>query len=293
MSLSRKPLVGVLAFIVVLLTMPLGHTVMILMESIFGKDHQYTAAILMGILGVYLLLRGIKINKETQSTWLGFFAGLFIWTGWVEFSYVFFANHLGVQPLIENGEIVTKPEYLIMPSSIGVLLASLLFFFFNKETRCHFFKWFHRNLKMNIGKATTGKSRNYATITAMETIYITWFFYIVLLLVYDNSIFGDRHWVTYSVFYGSLVWSLYLFIRLLKFQKMASAVRYAIPTVIIFWNAIEILGRWRFFEEIWIKPGEYAMEMGLIFSSFVVVTILTIMTPETKKSINILKKNCR
>ncbi len=276
----KKPFVGILAFIVVLLSMPLGHAVMILMESIFGQNHQYTAAILMGILGVYLLLRGIKINKESQSTWLGLFAGLFIWTGWVEFSFVFYAHHLGVQPLIENGEIVTKPEYLLFPASIGVLLASLLFFFFNKETRCHFFKWFHRNFKIDIGKPTSGKERSFSTITAMETIYITWFFYIVLLLVYDNSFFGDRHWVTYSVFYSSLVWSLYLFIRLLKFKKMASAVRYAIPTVIIFWNAIEILGRWSFFEEIWIKPGEYALEMRLIFTAFIVVTFLVIFTPD-------------
>jgi len=281
----KKPLVGILAFIVVLLTMPLGHTVMILMESIFGQNHQYTAAILMGILGVYILLRGIKINKESQSTWLGFFAGLFIWTGWVEFSFIFFANHLGIEAFMENGEIATKPEYLLLPSSVGVLMASLLYFFFNKITRCHFFNWFHRNLKLQMGKAISGKDRNFATITAMETIYITWFFYIVLLLIYDDSILGDRHWLTYVVFWGSLVWSLYLIIRLIKFQKIAPAVRYAIPTVIIFWNCIEILGRWNFFNEFWIYPGEYAFEMGLIFTAFVVVTLLTILPSAREKSI--------
>ncbi|MBT3215940.1 MAG: hypothetical protein HOD97_00980 [Candidatus Marinimicrobia bacterium] len=285
--INRKPFVGISAFLIVFLTMPIGHAVMILMENIFGENHQYNAAILLGLLGSVILFIGAKNEKENTGTWLGLFAGLFIWTGWVEFSFVFYANHLGVQPIIENGEIVTKPEYLILPSSIGVLLASLLYFFFNKETRCHFFRWFHRNFTMNIGKATPNKSRNFATITAMETIYVTWFFYIVLLLIYDNSIFGDRHWVTFSVFYGSIIWSMYLIIRLLKFQKIAPAIRYAIPTVIIFWNAIEILGRWNFFKEIWIHPGEYALEMGLIFSAFIVVTILTVMTPEGRKPIKV------
>ncbi len=287
MELTKKPFIGLLAFVVVLLTMPLGHTVMILMEKLFGHNHQYTAATLMGLGGMILLFLGSKMDKETTATWLGFFAGLFIWTGWVEFSFVFYANHLGVPPLMENSEVVTKPEYLIMPSSIGVLLGTLLFFFFNKETRCHFFKWFHRNFNMKIGKPASGKKRNFATITAMETIYVTWFFYIVLLLVYDKALFGDRHAVTYGVFYGSLVWSLYLFVRLVKFKKIAPAVRYAIPTVIIFWNAVEILGRWQFFDEIWVQPEKYALEMGLIFLAFVGVSLLTILTPEREKTVKV------
>ena len=32
----KKPLIGLLAFIVVLFTMPLGHTIMILIEKLFG-----------------------------------------------------------------------------------------------------------------------------------------------------------------------------------------------------------------------------------------------------------------
>ncbi len=111
-----------------------------------------------------------------------------------------------------------------------------------------------------------------------------WFFYIVLLLVYDKTLLGDRHPVTYALFAGSLIWSLYLFIRLIKFSKMAMAVRYAIPTVIIFWNAVEILGRWNFFKEIWIEPMNYALEMGLIFFAFVIVTLLTLFTPKKQKT---------
>jgi len=269
---------------VVLFTMPLGHTTMILMEKIFGSELQYLAAMVVGLIGLAFLWIGTYRKSETTSTWLGFFSGLFIWTGWVEFGFVFFAHHLNIAPLIENGEVVTKPEYLLMPSSIGLLLATSTYFFFNSETHCHFFRWLHRNLRMKLRKKVRRKERNFAIITAIETIYIIWPFYIVLMLIYDNKILGDRHPVTYAVFLGTFMWFLYLFLRLLKFQRMAPAIRYAIPTVVIFWNSVEILGRWNFFQEIWIAPLEYTLEMILIFGAFVGVTILTLLTPKREEN---------
>lgn len=283
MKLNNKPFIGILAFIVVLFTMPIGHAVMILIEKIFGHSGQFPGATALGIIGAVLLWFGARNKDETPATWYGFFGGLLLWTGWVEFSFVWSAQHLGVPPLIENGEIVTKPEYLMMPSTMGLLLSSMLYFLFNGKTRCIFFSWLQRNLKLNIPRKANGKQRGFAIITAMETIYIMWFFYIVLLLIYDKNILGDQHPVTYVVFAGSLIWSLYLFIRLIKFSKMAPAVRYAIPTVIIFWNAVEILGRWDFFKEIWVEPMNYALEMGIIFAAFIVVSVLTFLTPQDRK----------
>ena len=280
--LKRKPMVGILAFMVVLFTMPLGHALMILMGQIFGERYQYPAAAVLGLIGVVVIIIAVGRKSETWTTWLGFFGAVLIWTGWVEFSYVYYANRLGVEPLIENGEVVTKPEYLMMPSSIGILLGTFLYFFLMKDTGCRFVKWFHRNLGIFRNVAPSGRKRNVAAITAMETIYIMWFFYLVLMIAYDKGIFGDHHPVTYGIFFGSLLWSLYLFSRLLKKANMAFAVRYAIPTVIIFWNSVEILGRWGFFKEIWIHPQEYALEIGLIFLAFVGMTVLSLLTPKEK-----------
>ncbi|MBV54455.1 MAG: hypothetical protein QF923_02140 [Candidatus Marinimicrobia bacterium] len=282
--INKKPFVGLLAFLVVLFTMPLGHTAMILMEKIFGSEFQYLAATILGLIGLVFLWIGTYRESETSTTWLGFFAGVFIWTGWVEFSFIYFAHHVNIAPLIDNGEVITKPEYLLMPSSIGLLLATGIYFFFNADTRCHFFRWFHRNMNMKLKNRISRKERNYSLITAIETIYIIWLFYIILLLIYDNQILGDRHPVTYIIFFGMLMWFLYLFVRLLKFQRMAPAVRYAIPTVIVFWNCVEILGRWNFFKEIWIAPQQYALEMMLIFGAFVGVTVLTILTPKREEN---------
>jgi hypothetical protein len=113
-----------------------------------------------------------------------------------------------------------------------------------------------------------------ALITFIELVMIVWTFYIVLLLVYDKDIAGDRHPLTYLVAFGSLFWSVYLFVQLIKIQKLDYAIRYAIPTVVIFWNFVEVLGRWDMFKEIWVHPKEHWLEVGLITASLVLFVVL-------------------
>lgn len=286
MTLNKKPFIGILSFAAVLFAMPLGHALMIMIERILGETWKFPGAALLGFLGLVLLIVGSAKENETPATWYGFFAGIFLWTGWVEFSFVYFAQHLAIPPLMENGEIITKPEYLIMPSSAGLFLSTVAFFLVYGQTKCRFFKWLQRHFKLKIASAQISSKRNFAAITAMETMYIMWAFYIVLLIAYDKTILGDRHPVTYFIFIGSLIWSLYLFIRLIKFNKMAPAVRYAIPTVIIFWNSVEILARWKFFKEIWIEPQHYILEMILILLAFIGITVFSVLMPDkqAKKS---------
>jgi hypothetical protein len=57
------------------------------------------------------------------------------------------------------------------------------------------------------------------------------------------------------------IWAAYLIQRLWWFQRMAPAVRYAIPTAIIAYNINEILEKWGKMTEIWVQPQKYAMEI--------------------------------
>lgn len=264
-----------LAFVIVLLTMPLGHAAMILMEHLFGINYVYHAAIILGIIGFILLIIGYKTANETKATFYGLFAGLAIWTGWIEFSFVYYAKRYHIQPLIENGEIVTKPEYLLLPSSIGFLVVILLNFLFNSNIRCNFFNWLKKWFKIQRGKSENIKSRSVTMSTAIELIMLLWTFYIILLIVYDSSIFGDKHPVTYIIAFGSLLWSAYLFMKLLRIKKLGFAIRYAIPTVIIFWNFVEILGRWNLYKEIWVHPLQYWFEMLLVTIIFIALVIIS------------------
>jgi len=278
-----KKIIGIGAFIVVLLTMPIGHAMMVLLEKIFGEEHQFLAAFVLGLLGIVLLILGVRNKNETKATIYGLFASLFVWTGWIEFSFVYIAQRFKVDPLVENGEIVTKPEYLIMPSSIGLLGVILFYFLFNDKTRCTFFNWLQQNLGLSpYLPKKANNSKPYAMITFIELIMIVWVFYILLLLVYDDQIFGDRHPVAYITAFGSLFWSLYLMVKLVKIKKFGYAIRYAIPTVVIFWNFVEIVGRWNFFKEFWIHPLEYKFELLLIL--FILIGLTIVFYFENKKA---------
>jgi hypothetical protein len=269
-----KPWVGILSGLLVLLVIPLGHTLMILMEHLLGESWLYPAATLIGLVGLGLVIWGLLTRNEFLATFFGFFAGVLIWTGWVEFGYVFFAQHLAIEPHLHDGVVVTKPEYVLLASSSALFLATIPYFFFNRRTGCSFFRWFHRRLRyQNLGIPQTVR-RPVALLTATETIYILWLFYLLLLIAFDPGILGDRHAITYTICFGSLLWASFLVYNLLKIRSFAFALRYAIPTVIVFWNAVEIFSRWDLLREIWLYPGDYALEMGLLALVLVILSIL-------------------
>ena len=286
-TFARPPFIGLLAFVIVFVVQALGHTVMIAMENIFGEAYVYQSAFAMGALGAILLFIGMKHPGEVAGTWYGFWAGTFLWTGWIEFSFVWNANYLAVPDLMDPrmpGQIATKAEYLVMMSSVGILAATMSYFMLNKETKCNMFVWFQRNLGLRTGKPSRGYERNFAAITALETIYVIWFCYLVLLFIYDEAILGDHHPVTYGIFFANTVWAIYLFQRLVQMWKVTTAIRYGIPTAIIAWNSVEIAGRWHLFTEFWEKPQEFGLEMSLVAGAIAVAAFLAVRTPPHQKA---------
>lgn len=275
----RAPLPALLALFVVFVWQGLGHTVMILMERGFGEHWVYPASIAIGVVGVWMVWFGKK-RQELGATLWGFAGGSLIWTSWIEFSFHYYARRLGIEPLIENGVIVTKQEYLVMPASIGVLVATLLFFFNNKDTRCNAFRWMHRYLHLDPGPTESGAKRDISSIVAMETIYVTWFFYVFLLVLYDPNLGGgDRSIAAYVSLGVMLAWTLYLGNRLVRFQRMAPAMRYAIPTGIIGWTAVEIMGRWNLFTEAWEHPELYGRELTIVAVAIVAALVMSALSP--------------
>ena len=95
--LYRPPWVGLLAFVIVFVVQALGHTVMIVMEDVWpGEGYVYQSAFAMGLVGAVMLFYGMRSEKEVFATWMGFWAGTFLWTGWIEFSFVWNAAWLEV-----------------------------------------------------------------------------------------------------------------------------------------------------------------------------------------------------
>lgn len=278
----RAPFTGILAFVIVLLTMPLGHVLMIVMEKVFGQRYIFPAAVLTGIAGLLMFIPALRTKNKTMATFWGLFSGLLVWTGWIEFAFVYYARRYAVAPLIENGAVVTKPEYLIMPASVGFWAVLMVLYLVGTKNVCPFFLWIQKTLGLSKVAPKSVSNKNFAIVTFLEIITLLWTFYLVLLFCYDNNFLGDHHWITYFVAYGSLLWSVILFFRLVKIHDLGYAIRYAIPTVIIFWNFIEVMGRWNILKEIWVEPGIYWLEILLMVVVFFILTILGFWSKKTK-----------
>jgi hypothetical protein len=273
----QAPIPAIIAVLIVYFWQGLGHTVMYLMEHRWFPQQVLLVAFIAGLVGAVMIYVG-RNKSENAATLLGFAGGSLVWLGWIEFSFVWVADDLGVQEAMWGAK-PTLPEYRVMLSSVGVMFASLLFFFFNKETRCNAFMWLHRHLRMNLGDKNPAAQRNLCSIVAMETIYVTWFFYLYLLVIYNPDIFGTEHWVTFASCAFFAVWAIYLIQRLWWYQRMAPALRYAIPTAIIAWNVNEILEKWGHLEEVWVQPQRYAFELSMVALALVLVIVLAVVSP--------------
>jgi hypothetical protein len=285
--LYRPPFVGLLAFVVVFLVQGLGHTLMVGMEALFGEEYIYQSAFGLGAVGAVLLYIGMRHPGEVAGTWYGFWAGSLLWTGWIEFSFVWSANVLNIPDLMDPrvaNEIATKAEYLVMMSSVGILLSTLAYFTLNRETKCNMFIWFQRNLKLCTGKPTRGYERNFAAITALETVYVTWFCYLALLFIYDEQILGDHHPATFVIFFLNTIWAIFLFMRLIKMWKVTTAIRYSIPTAIIAYSSYEIAGRWHLFTDIWVDLPRFGPILGMIAVAMTIGAWLAVRVPAHKKA---------
>jgi len=273
----QAPVPAIIAVLIVYFWQGMGHFVMYMMQHVWFPGRDLLAASIIGVVGMWMIWAG-RDASENKATLLGFAGGSLVWLSWIEFSFVWVARELEVEPAAWGAK-PTLPEYRVMLSSIGVMFATLIFFFFNRETRCNAFMWLHRRLGMKVGEKTSGQARNLASIVAMETIYVTWFFYMYLLVIYNPLLFGTDHWVTFAscAFFG--IWAAYLVQRLWWFQRMAPALRYAIPTAIIAWNVNEILEKWGHINEIWVMPQKYALEIALVAAALVLVVVLAIVSP--------------
>ena len=258
------------SFLFVLFMMPLGHASMIIMEKNMGPDAVHVGGFLLGLAGLVMVIWGVFVKGDTKQTLFGLIGALFFWTGWVEFLFQYYAHRYGTMPEIENGVVVTKPEYLILPATFGLWAMMMLVYMFCTKTGCDLINWlqkqFFRNRKNEI--VPHPMSRHVAITTFMEFIMIMWTSYLLLMFCYDPHFIGDHSIITYAVGAGCFIGSLFMFASELKRQSWGANIRMAIATVIVFWVPVEVLGRINFFNEFWIEPQKYATPLLVLLAAF-------------------------
>ena len=258
------------SFLLVLFAMPLGHALMILMEKFMNEGAMHVAGFVMGFVGLVMVIVGVFVKGDTRQTLWGLFGGLLFWTGWVEFLFLYYARRYGVPPEIENGVVVTKPEYLIMPASFGLWVMVMTMYVFSTRNGCDFITYIQKVLFRGKRKsiAMQPMTRHTSIVTFMELNMMLWGLYLLLMFCYDKNFLGDHHPVTFLVGLVCLIGSLLMLRRQLHLASWGANIRMAIATVIVFWTPVEILGRINFFNEFWVEPEKYAWQMAAILVVF-------------------------
>lgn len=259
-----------LSFFMVLFTMPLGHAIMILMDNTMTAGAVHVAAFLMGLAGLMIVIMGVFVKGDTRQTLFGFFGGLLFWTGWVEFLFQYYAQRYGVQPEIENGVVVTKPEYLILPATFGLWAMVIVLYLFSSRNGCLFLTWIQKKLFRNHRNEIVPHpmSRHVSIVTFMELNMILWTCYLLLMFCYDKRFLGDHHPMTFLVALGCLIGFLFMFRHQLRIKPWGANIRMSIASVIVLWTPVEVMGRLNLFNEFWVHPEQHALQILLILAAF-------------------------
>ena len=202
---------------------------------------------------------------------------------------MYYANRYGTDPEIDavTGEVITRPEYLILPASFGMWMMVMVMYMFSTKNGCNFMNWCQR--VMMRGKkneaAARPMTRHSSIVTFMELIMIMWGMYLLLMFCYDENFLGVHHPVTIFIGVGCLIGSFFIFAKQLRLSSWGANIRMAIATVVVFWTPVEILGRMDFFSEIWIAPMEHKTEMISILAAFVILAVYLWWKGIKKKSV--------
>jgi hypothetical protein len=79
---------GLLAFIVIFMLMPMGHALMVVMNNLLG-DHIAIGAVIVFLLGLGLLVITRFTASSSWQSLLGALAGVLLWTGGVEYGFLY------------------------------------------------------------------------------------------------------------------------------------------------------------------------------------------------------------
>lgn len=286
--MTRKKYFGkaIASFLLVLLTMPLGHAAMILMEHYMDPGPLHVCAFLLGLAGLLITVAGVFVRGDLKQTLFGLFGGLLFWTGWVEFLFQYYVDRFGMQPYTDpmTGK-VTQPEYLVLPASFGFLMMFFLLYMFSIRSGCNFFNWCQKRIFGNRRDIIVARPITHHTsiVTFMELNLMMWTTYLLLMFCYDTNFLGDTHPVTLTVAGGCLVGSMFIFLRQLRIPSWGANIRMAIATVLTFWTFVEVLGHIGIMEEIWVAPLENVGAMMAITLTFIVLGGYTVYAAFWKK----------
>jgi len=260
-------MVGLKAFLIVLLVMPLGHACTVIALRL-PPQGQITVTIICVMLAAALMYITRFIKSSAWDTFCGLIAGTLLWAGLVEIWV-----KLGAKA-------IEAEEQKVMELTLAIIIPLILYFLFNENIRCNLFIALRKQLHVQKGAIREILVDNWGARTAFKMFTLIWMGHVSLFFAYDPDFFGTQSLFCKIFFISCLIGGTYLFYRLTKAEEMGFAYRYAIPTVVVLWSCIETLAKWKILSEPWItlNPAFLAVVVGV----FVIAIVLIVRAEKVK-----------
>jgi hypothetical protein len=260
---------GVIAFITVLLVMPLGHAATVLVLKLPHAWHLPMAAV--GVLAAVIIIYLTKYSTSpARETFVGMLAGVLLWAALVE---------IGVH---EGAEAINITERKAMEFSLAILIPLLIYFVFNENLKCNLFISLRKFLRTSRGHQPEITIDHWGPRVAVKMFLMIWIGHLILFFGYDDDFFGPKSLFCRAVFIICLLGGSYLFYRLTKAREMDYAFRYAMPTVVVLWSCVELLVKWKIFSEPWITLNP--LFMAAVVLAFIAIIVVIVRSERRAKA---------
>lgn len=261
----------------------IAHYVMSMIEK-YNPAIKFDFAWYCAIIGFLTIYLTRFLKSDGWQSFFGILGGLGMWFA-LEYSLMYGGHRMGVTYTF-NG---SSPEYRLMKWSFFFLIIVFTYLMYQESVRCNFIYFLRRKLRLMRGVVATGKIDNYGPRTAFEYTMVTWTFYVLLMIGYDEQIFGIHSVFLYALFFASFSVFFYLCYKLLGYDKFGANLRYAIPTVTVAWNDVEILAKWGMLKEPWVHINWPIM--SVIIAGFCISTYLIVKDLRRRKETMIESKD--
>jgi len=123
---------------------------------------------------------------------------------------------------------------------------------------------------------------NFDLVWVFKLIYPLLFAFVPVGLYYLwKGYIGEKYSFVSSFFFISFSVFFYLLYKLIGYDKFGANLRYAIPTVTVLWNDVEILAKWGMPKEPWVHINWKIM--SVIIAGFAISTYLIVKDLRRKK----------
>ena len=282
-KLYRPPVLGILVAIMLVFEKFLAHTYTVITIYVLPSPWKYWVPGILGALGVVLIVRGLR-RDEVKGTIMGYGGAVLVWMSWFENGLPVLGRYNEIpmaMPSEGNMMAGLLGEHIILEASGIFCIVALFFVMLNKDVRCRMLLWIRRRIGLGtaVGVPAPRNRPNVARVAAFEYFFVTWFMYVLMIVIIDPRLNGLYHPVTYTLSAAIGLWGIYLLWKLTQQREVGFTIRYGIGAVGVAWYIPEALALYEKFYEFYIYADKHPIAIMAVLIVFIAILVILWRTP--------------